>query len=140
MPIEIEKIPYMQWITVPPDCFCLQNVLCTSETKSGERYVHFSYVGRERDMTGKQVIAYMIIPHIYTDRSVWKSEYNGDDNPEKSGRYICCIECKQGHDERLSIRNLWFDKKTNLFSGVEALGYMDIPKPYQAKKKLSYSS
>lgn len=135
--IEVKKIPFMEWITEPPNVFCLQNVFCTVE-QNNERYTVFAHVGRERDMTAKNVIAYMIIPHIQTDRSPWKSEYSGDELPEKSGQYICCMECAAGHSERLKIRQMWFDKRTQKFSGVEALGYMHIPKPYSGKKTLSF--
>lgn len=136
--IDIDKIPYMKWITVPPNMFCLQNVLCTIEKQNRERYVEFTHVGRERCMTAKGVIAYMIIPHINTDRTVWKSIYMGDENPTESGRYVCCFEASKDTYERLQITKYWFDKRTQKFGGLEALGYMNVPKPYSGKKTLQF--
>ena len=135
---EYQELPTMQWLIVPPKSYLIQNVLCTIERFDGTRYVEFGYVGSEKEMTRKNAIAYMIIPHINNEKRCWKSEYMGDNLPKVNGQYIACFECKASHDPQLNIRKCQFDKRNSKFGGVEAIGYMGIPKPYKGKKKLSF--
>ena len=135
---EYQELPTMQWIVRPPKSYLIQNVLCTIKRLDGTRHVEFGFVGREREMTKNNTIAYMIIPHINSERQYWKSEYMGDDLPKESGSYIACFECIPSLNLQLHIRKCRFDKCSGKFGGEEALGYMEIPKLYEGKKELSF--
>lgn len=122
----------MKWITKIPE-EVIQNCLLTRERKDGSRYVELGAVVPGEHRYG--LIAYMSIEHFLDNNNNWKSEYKGDELPEKSGRYICCKE-----DEK-RIFLFYFDSKKCTFGGSsEMIAFMEVPSPYMGKSRLKLAA
>lgn len=118
----------MKWRTALPDephPRCLVTVL----RDNGNRYVTIGHVDREW-MVPRNTVAWMPMPqHVNRDPSGWYSPYRGDDDPEKSDRYLVCQE---KYSWRVII--LSYDTRKGCWLGVDAhygdiLAWQPLPAP-----------
>ncbi|MCC8064789.1 MAG: hypothetical protein LIO70_06890 [Clostridiales bacterium] len=122
----------MRWLTNRPE-HMIQNALLTRGNREGGRYVEMGAVPGKDDNWGRDILAYMIIPHMNEAPRRWKSEYLEDELPANSGQYLCCARCDDDINPRGKIYLLWYDSKTARFGGTNMLGYMRVPVPYSGR-------
>ena len=118
----------MKWLTELPERV-IQNCLLTWQRDDGSRYITLNAILPDENRHG--IIAYMPIKHFITDNTGWKSEFKGDDLPNKNGYYLCC------NDRPSTVYLYWFDAKKCTFGGSDKMiAFMDVPNPYTGKNKI----
>lgn len=130
-----DTLPVMRWLTKRPEQI-IPNALLTRETNNGSRYLEMGAVPGREERWGRDILAYMLIPHLNEQPGLWRSEYLGDELPDNSGEYLCCAECNDNINPRGKIRMLWYDSKTARFGGAVMMGYMPVPAPYSGRDRL----
>jgi hypothetical protein len=78
-----------------------------------------------------KTLAFMPLPkNIIEAPENWKSEYRGDELPDKNGMFIVQLQ-----KDKLEISSLYFSTEKKCWfavpEGWEVIGWMDYPKPFK---------
>lgn len=122
----------MKWMTEQPSKV-IQHCLITWQREDGTRFVTLNAICPNENR--HRLIAYMPITHFLDDKTAWKSQFIGDEEPSVNGRYLCCKEKSK------SIFLYWYDANKCTFGGADdMIAYMPVPKPYAGDQRLKLAN
>ena len=121
-----------KWIPCPDEGMVIVNGQLALLTLEGQGKLDVDFYPQW--CRGK-VVAYMPIPTFIDDPSDWRSEFRGDDPPERSGWYVVTVEQKTAG--KYTLKKTYYDAGKGRWCGLcgrgEVLAYMELPKPYKGK-------
>jgi hypothetical protein len=128
----------MKWTTLKDGEELRDRDIVACRRRDGRIDFALGYPGWNANNNG--VIARMPIQNIAQNSKGWRSEYRGDEPPQKSGWYLASLTYIQTQQLPLGegVSELYYDAQKSRWlaepKDKEIFAYMPFPKPYQSKK------
>jgi hypothetical protein len=116
----------VKWSIKPP-CFTARPCLVTIKRKNKSRYITEGWAGFGEIMHG--AIAYAEYPDFEKSKEGWKSDYTGDENPNKSGLYL--VTFMERNEISFPPKICWYNSRKDTFGdSLDAIAWTELPEPY----------